>query len=498
MDKYSRDGKIFLQAESESEQIIVKEGTVSIASSAFDSCRVKKIILPSSIRHIHDDAFLRARNLEEINLPEGLVSIGFAAFRFCVNLKEITLPNTLEHLGAYAFYGCEHLQTLNINGTFTWNEAWFDKDPFNPHWGYYNPFGNLKSIKYITNTNSNFVVKEGALYNAEMTVLLRCSVLNTRITLPNSLEYILEFAFDNCRYLEKIELPKRLCFMGKSAFGSCASVREIIIPPAVNRIPTSCFTLCTKLAHLKLHKGITDIEEDAFFGCSQLEFIDYPRGQRTHLHQLLLDSGYEPIVHSPLRYTEYCQTICVMLRTGYVSKLREMLSDDVEMVVQGERSIIGIDSIVKELEARFTTDEKDTISRYEVHKHNTFGIDYIQMQLYRKEEPKYQRWMLMIYIEQEKITKIIIGKSLYGVSPKGRYAWEQIDIRNSIKSIPNQIPCMQCGRLSEELVWVKVGVDTPMGGSRGILSFCPHCHKQIQYEEELHYIANRGMEGENI
>lgn len=484
-------GKQFLHAESNCKKVVVKEGTESIASGAFDSCSAETVILPNSLRKIEDSAFLRARQLKEINLPEGLESIGFAAFRYCVSLQEIILPKSLKHLGAYAFYGCQKLETININGTFTWNEAWFDKQPFSSHWGYYNPFGYIQSIKYITNTNPNFVVKDGALYNAEMTVLFRCSVLSTKINLPDSLEYILEFAFDNCRYLEKIELPQQLNFIGKSAFGSCVYIREIIIPPKISRIPESCFSLCTKLAHLRLHEYIEDIEEYAFFGCYQLEFIDYPRGQKTRLYQLLLNSGFEPVVHSPLRYTECCQAISEMLRTGNVSKLREMVSDDVKMVVQGERSITGIDSIVKELESRFTTDEKDSFSMYEIHKHNTFDIDYIQMQLFRKKEPTYQKWMLMIYIEQEKITKIIIGKSLYGVSPKGRYPWEQIDVKNSIKSIPNQIPCIECGRLSEELVWVKVGVDTPMGGSRGILSFCPHCHKQIQYKEELHYIANR-------
>lgn len=58
--------KQFLHAESNCKKIIVKEGTISIASSAFDSCRAETIILPNSLREIEDEAFLRAHQLKEL------------------------------------------------------------------------------------------------------------------------------------------------------------------------------------------------------------------------------------------------------------------------------------------------------------------------------------------------------------------------------------------------------------------------------------------------
>lgn len=485
-------GKQFLHAESNCKKVIVKEGTESIASSAFDSCRAETIILPNSLREIEDEAFLRAHQLKELILPEGLESIGFAAFQYCSSLQEITLPKSLKNLGAYAFYGCQKLQTIHINGTFTWNEAWFDKNPFNPHWGYYNPFGYLQSIKYITNTNPNFVVKDGALYNAEMTVLFRCSVLNTKINLPDSLEYIIEFAFDNCRYLEKIELPKQLHFIGKSAFSSCSSIREVIIPPAINRIPNSCFSLCKNLAHLKLHKGIEDMEEDAFFGCDQLEFIDYPKGHEERLYSLLNESGYEPVVHSPLQYTEYCKVMLRILMMNCWDDLRMIASDDVRLVLQGEKTVSGVDSVIIELSARFAGIIDPNPNNHAIKLHRNFGVDYLVISLFNKESLKHSELQFLFHIEHGKMTTIIVGTDLYGVSKKGKIGWNKIDsVKNSIVSIPNQMPCMSCGRLSEELSWVVIGADSSMGGYRGVLSFCPHCHEQIQYKETLHYISNR-------
>ena len=490
---YSEDGKIFLKADHDSTEVIVKDGTEVIASAAFDSCRVKNIVLPSSVRVIEDDAFLRAHELEEINLPEGLTSIGFAAFRFCENLRSITLPHSLTHLGAYAFYGCSRLHTLIINGSFTWEDAWFDSNPFCVHWGYYNPFGYIQSISCIKNTNSNFVVEDGALYNADKTVLFRCSVKNTKITLPSTLEYIIEFAFENCRYLEKIDLPSNVFFVGKDAFSRCYSIREFVIPKSVHSIPDGCFSLCTNLAHLKLHKGIDEIEREAFFGCNKLEFIDYPRGLEKRLSMLMMDSGYEPVVHSPLRYSEYCTDIVEMLKWRGIDGLKKIADENAKLVIQGVETISGIDNIINELSTRFVQPQEDRIIRYSVALHQYLGIDCVRIDISRKKITKESpNWMLLIYINGEKISTFILGHSLHGIGRKREFPWDKINEPGTVYfRVPNQMPCMHCGKLSEELLWVNVSSDCKMGGSRGVLSFCPDCHMQVQYEETLHYIANR-------
>jgi hypothetical protein len=490
---YSRNGETFLKADHDSTEVVVKDGTEVIASAAFDSCRVKKITLPSSIRIIEDDAFLRAHELEEINLPEGITSIGFAAFRFCENLQSITLPHSLTHLGAYAFYGCSSLHTLVINGNFTWNESWFDKNPFSAHWGYYNPFGYIQSISCIKNTNPNFVVEDGALYSADKTVLFRCPVTNTSISMPRTLEFVLEFAFENCRYMEKIDLPSTVFFIGKDAFSRCDSIREFEIPKSVHGIPESCFSLCVNLAHLKLHKGIDEIDRDAFFGCYELEFIDYPRGHEKRLSQLMIDSGYEPVVHSPLRYSEYCGDIVEMLKWRGINGLKKIADENAKLVIQSEETISGIDKIINELSTRFVQPQEDRIIRYNVALHQYLGIDCIKINISRKKITREsQNWMLLIYIKGEKISTFVLGHSLYGTGRKSEFPWDKITKPGTMYfRVPNQMPCMHCGKLSNELLWVNVSHDCEMGGSRGVLSFCPDCHKQVQYEETLHYIANR-------
>ena len=74
-----------------------------ISESAFAgfSSSVKKVIIPSSVREIGDDAFADCSQLKTVVLSEGLRTIGYGAFRNCSSLKKITLPESLEKIDDY-------------------------------------------------------------------------------------------------------------------------------------------------------------------------------------------------------------------------------------------------------------------------------------------------------------------------------------------------------------------------------------------------------------
>ena len=89
-----------------------------ISESAFAgfSSSVKKVIIPSSVREIGDDAFADCSQLKTVVLSEGLRTIGYGAFRNCSSLKKITLPESLEKIDDYAFNACISLSSLKIPG----------------------------------------------------------------------------------------------------------------------------------------------------------------------------------------------------------------------------------------------------------------------------------------------------------------------------------------------------------------------------------------------
>lgn len=474
---YSKDGKIFLKADHECEHVIVKEGVKTIASDAFDSCRAKRVTLPNSVQTIAPNAFLRARQLESIVLQEGITTIGSYAFQYCCELREITLPHSLQKLGNNAFYCCDKLSVININGNFTWSEDWLSE----------NPFGPLKEIVKISNTNPNFVIEDGALYNSQKTILFRVPVKQLELQLPSTLKYIAAYACKKCRYIPSIEFPKSIEHIEEGAFCGCESIREMEIPTTINTISSSCFALCYRLAHLKLHEGIEEIRSDAFMGCSELEFIDYPKGHEARLNQLLRSAGYEPIKRSPLMYTEYCAAIKLMLQARNIEYLPNIFNDDSQLVIQGNKTVFGKEAILSELTKYFITAQGADKFMYDIVMHRHLGVDQVEV----LRDAKRGKVYILLLIKDRYIHTMAIHGSFYGQNENSLFTEQDIDYNEHVEPVGNQMPCMHCGVLSENLEWVKVKIDSFYGGKHGHLSICPKCKRQIEFTETLHYSANR-------
>lgn len=72
---------------------------VKLSDNCFeDSYSLKSIILPNTLKHIGDSAFLRT-GITTMIIPEGVKSIDSGAFIDCSNLTEIELPASLKDIG---------------------------------------------------------------------------------------------------------------------------------------------------------------------------------------------------------------------------------------------------------------------------------------------------------------------------------------------------------------------------------------------------------------
>ena len=83
-------------------EITVPDGVTEIAEGAFVACDITKVILPSSIEHIRDRAFLGCLKLTEIVMHDGITSIGEEAFSDC-SIVHLQLPRTLKTIEQAAF-----------------------------------------------------------------------------------------------------------------------------------------------------------------------------------------------------------------------------------------------------------------------------------------------------------------------------------------------------------------------------------------------------------
>lgn len=84
---------------------------VSIGEKVFQNGGFSEIILPSSLKIILDQAFVRCKNLKSIDLPKSVKYLG----KYCFSetgLEEICIPNTVEIIPDGCFFSCKNLKNI--------------------------------------------------------------------------------------------------------------------------------------------------------------------------------------------------------------------------------------------------------------------------------------------------------------------------------------------------------------------------------------------------
>jgi len=95
----------------------------------------------------------------------------------------------------------------------------------------------------------------------------------TKVTLPDSITSLGNYAFQSCTALTSIKLPASLDSIGTGAFLSCTALPEINLPSALRTIGISAFESCTSLKKVTplLPPSVTSLDYYAFRYCSALE-----------------------------------------------------------------------------------------------------------------------------------------------------------------------------------------------------------------------------------
>lgn len=84
-----------------------------IGEDAFAMCKFFcDISLPNSIETIGDGAYSGCDNLCKIKLPESVIRIGALVFSACEKLIEITIPQSVTYIGEQIFSGCKNMKSI--------------------------------------------------------------------------------------------------------------------------------------------------------------------------------------------------------------------------------------------------------------------------------------------------------------------------------------------------------------------------------------------------
>ena len=111
-------------------------------------------------------------------------------------------------------------------------------------------------------------------------VFYNCTNL-TSVTFPESVTHIGDWVFEGCSSLKTVILPKEVDYFGKGIFFGCESLTEVTLPEGINKIGESTFYNCCGLTSITIPSGVTSIENSAFDDCTSLKSIDIPSGVTT-------------------------------------------------------------------------------------------------------------------------------------------------------------------------------------------------------------------------
>ena len=240
-----------------------------IEENAFAGCTslMDTLVLPTNLRTIGIGAFQNCKNLSYLAINPNLEVIRNRAFYGCSGLtQELTFPEQFTSLGEYAFANCYGLNgTLTFNQEFY---MFIGAEGYHSQTGY--AFDNCTNIRKIDMSACEYLYEipsgtfQGCSNVSEVHlppyverideyVFQNCGSL-VDISFPTSLVLINHYTFANCSSLRVVNLSdcEELGTINHYAFFGCHSLHTISLPKSVNYIGDRAFEECRNLQNISV------------------------------------------------------------------------------------------------------------------------------------------------------------------------------------------------------------------------------------------------------
>lgn len=230
------------------QSVTVSDSVTYIGERAFRDCySLVSIKLSENITEIHDETFYNCFNLRSISIPEKVERIGYNAFRFCSDLMTVDMPNhpVLIEQGAFANTGIYKNEGAWVDGVLYVDGHLISGDQFRGE--EYTVLPGTYSIAqfaFFATTSDVFPLK--------------------KLTIPDSVGIIGEYAFSGCYNLESITMSQNVTYIGGNAFRG-DKMNPFELPQTLEYIGTGNFNK-EGFYSSRLPDKLTVIESDSFAG----------------------------------------------------------------------------------------------------------------------------------------------------------------------------------------------------------------------------------------
>lgn len=267
----------FAKSDTSIERVVIPGTIKSIPADSFNGCtELSEVIFNDGLLTIGDNAF-KSCKLQKVIIPSTCTSIGGFAFDLNSNLYHVYIPDSVTSMGTYAFDDINSLAYICIGHTSTptgWPSSWTGKTVY------------TKSTKLVETDEYNYVVTSN--YGDLSVTILRLGTETSKLqsfTFPSEIEGITDIKvgiklFYNNLYLRTLDLGG-VTRINDYAFTYCSNLNTVTFSNSLTYIGKSAFRYCTSLTRVELPDSLTNIQEMAFDGCSNLTYVYLPKSVLT-------------------------------------------------------------------------------------------------------------------------------------------------------------------------------------------------------------------------
>ncbi len=246
-------------------KIVLPDTIETIKIKAFMSSDITSMVIPESVKTIEHSAFQYCYYLKSIDfLTEQLEEIKDSTFYYCTTLEEITLPDSVKTVGDNAFMYCDALKTVTLGKNLESITG--------------QAFQSTRSLEniYLADENKHFMVVNNALCQKDPVtevnykiVAYPCANINEEFEIPDEIETIGKYAFEQCGNLKHIAIPGGVKVIENNAFYGCTGITELILPDDLTTVGNNAFSSCTQITSVEI--DCENIGTSLFSGCRQLK-----------------------------------------------------------------------------------------------------------------------------------------------------------------------------------------------------------------------------------